>query len=109
MAKPEGKKPKTPVTKTQESISRHVLLRHTDLEGLDKSPEEGPNAFAFTEQFDQPQDSEQTEEGDGHFPTLTFTLEQESVFRQKNIRRYSPNFSRMTHLELSLCSALTSP
>lgn len=55
-----------------------MSLRHTDLEGLDKSPEEGPNAFAFTEQFDQPQDSEQTEERDGHFPALTFTLEQET-------------------------------
>lgn len=48
-------------------------LRCTDLEGLDKSPEEGSDALSFAEQFDQPQDSEQTEECDGHFSTFSFT------------------------------------
>lgn len=43
------------------------------LQRLDKGPEERPNALSFAEQFHQPQDSEQTEEGDGHLPALSFT------------------------------------
>ena len=40
------------------------------LEGFDESPQQGPDAFAFTEQFDQPHDTEQTEEVDRyHVPT----------------------------------------
>lgn len=46
-----------------------------DLERLDKSPEERSNALSFAEQLHQPQDSEQTEERDGHLSTLSFTLE----------------------------------
>lgn len=52
-----------------------IVLCCTDLERLDKSPEEGSNAFSFAEQLNQPQDSEQTEESDGHFSTFSFTLE----------------------------------
>lgn len=46
----------------------------TDLEGLDKGPEERSDAFAFAEQLHQPQHAEQAEEGDGHFPTFPFAL-----------------------------------
>lgn len=45
------------------------------LQGLDKSPEERSDALSFTEQFDQPQDSEQSEEGNWHFSTFTFALD----------------------------------
>lgn len=48
----------------------------TDLKGFDKSPEERSDAFSFTEQFHQPQNSEQAEECDGHFSTFTFALKQ---------------------------------
>lgn len=58
---------------------------HTDLKGLDKSPEQRSNAFAFTEQLDQPQHSKQAEEGDGHFSTFTFALKRKT-HRNKNTR-----------------------
>lgn len=56
----------------------------TDLEWLDKSPEEGSNAFSFAEQFNQPQHSEQTEKCDGHFSTLSFATALKQM-RQKQV------------------------
>lgn len=63
-------------------VSQHDAVIHparsqfpTDLKGLDERPKESSDAFAFTEQLDQPQHSEQAEEGDGHFPTFSFALQ----------------------------------
>lgn len=66
--------------------------RYTDLKGLDKSPEERSNAFSFTEQFHQPQNSEQAEERDGHFSTFTFALKRNkySDKQKQGVDLYTP-------------------
>lgn len=95
-----------------------IVLRRTDLQRLDKSPEEGSNAFSFAEQLHQPQDSKQTEESDGHFSTFSFTLDTKTCLdnnRYKSIyvtvcykSDTSLNTKPQTHLELRRWT-LTSP
>lgn len=72
---------------------------HTDLKGLDKSPEQRSNAFAFTEQLDQPQHSKQAEEGDGHFSTFTFAL------KQKHTERKTHDW--VTHVSLAVYTRIS--
>lgn len=72
-------------------VVRRIQLVHechmvADLQGLDKGPEERADSFSFAEKFHQTQNSEQAEEGDGHFATFSFAPSLQQCLYVKNRR-----------------------